>query len=149
AGRLGLPFVFAHHFDQGGTLEALDLYRNAFRPSPALDQPHVVVTANGLVADTDEEADWEAGPGRVMIHAIRSGRFAPLLSPEEAAARPEMTLARAAPTNRINGSPATALAELDRLLAATRADEMMVTTVAHGLATRLHSFELLAGAWPL
>src|SRR5829696_4749036 len=26
AGRLGLPFVFAHHFDQGGTLEALDLY---------------------------------------------------------------------------------------------------------------------------
>ncbi|MGI8808251.1 MAG: LLM class flavin-dependent oxidoreductase [Acidimicrobiales bacterium] len=149
AGRLGLPFVFAHHFDQGGTLEALDLYRLAFRPSPVLDEPCVIVTANVLVAATDEEADWEAGPGRLMVYAIRSGRFAPLVTPEVAAGQPEMARARAAPTNRIAGSPGTALAELDRLQAATGADEMMVTTVAHGLATRLRSLELLAAAWPL
>ena len=149
AGRLGLRFVFAHHFDQGGTLEALDLYRNAFRPSPALDRPHVIVTANVLVADTDEEADWEAGPGRLMVHAIRSGRFSPLLTPEEAAALPEMARARDAPTNRIVGSPPTALAQLDRLVTATQADEIMITTVAHGIGTRLHSLELLAGLWPL
>lgn len=149
AGRLGLPFVFAHHFDQGGTLEALDLYRDGFRPSPVLDEPHVIVTANVLVAATDEDADWEAGPGRLMVHAIRSGRFAPLVAPEVAARQPQMVLARAAPTNRITGSPETALARVDRLVEATHAQEIMVTTVAHGLDTRLRSLELLAAAWPL
>jgi len=148
AARLGLPFVFAHHFDHGGTLEALDLYRRGFQASPVLGAPHVIVTANVLVADTDEEADWQAGPGRIAVHHIRSGRFAPLLSPEAAATQPEMVLARAAPTNRISGSPATARAGLDKLLAATQADEIMVSTVAHGLDTRIRSLELLAEMWP-
>jgi luciferase family oxidoreductase group 1 len=149
AGRLGLPFVFAHHFDQGGTLEALDLYRDAFRPSVALERPHVIVTANVLVARTDEEADWEAGPGRLMSYRIRSGRFAPLLSPDAAAAEPDMALARRAPTNRVVGAPAAAAAQLDALVSATAADELMVTTVAHDLAVRLRSLELLAAEWPL
>src|SRR5215213_5219108 len=148
AGRLGLPFVFAHHFDQGGTLEALDLYRDGFRPSPVLDAPYTIVTANVLVADTDEDADWHAGPGRVMAYRIRTGRFAPLLSPDVAAGEPDATMARAAPTNRITGSPATALGKLDALVEATGANEIMVTTVAFHLDARLRSLDLLAGAWP-
>jgi luciferase family oxidoreductase group 1 len=148
AGRLGLPFVFAHHFDQGGTLEAIDLYRDAFQPSPALDGPYVIVTANVLVAPTAEEADVQAGPGRLMAYRIRAGRFGPLLSPDAAAAQPDMVLARNMPTNRIVGDPPAAVAQLDRLLAATGADELMVTTVAHGLDTRVRSLELLAERWP-
>jgi luciferase family oxidoreductase group 1 len=149
AGRLGLRFVFAHHFDQGGTLEAVDLYRDAFRPSPVLDRPYVMVTANVLLAPTDEDAEWEAGPGRLMARHIRYGRFGPLVSPDEAAADPAMAVARAAPSTRIVGTPATAVAALDELVAATGADEVMVTTVAHGLTTRLRSLELLASVWPL
>jgi luciferase family oxidoreductase group 1 len=147
AGVLGLPFTFAHHFDTGGTLEALDVYRDAFRPSPVLDQPHVIVTANVLVAATDEEAEWEAGPGQLMVYAIRRGRFETLLSPEAAAAHPLIGAARAMPTTRIVGAPATARRELDDLVAATGADEIMVSAAAHGLATRVRSLELLAGAW--
>lgn len=149
AGRLGLPFVFAHHFDQGGTLEALDIYRTAFQSSPALERPHVLVTANVLVATTDDEADWEAGPGRLMSHHIRSGRFAPLLAPQVAAARPEMAVARLSPTNRVVGAPQSAVEQLDDLIEATEADELMVTTVAYSLDARLRSLELLAAAWPL
>ena len=147
AGRLGLPFVFAHHFDQGGTLDAVELYRDGFRPSPAWPEPHMIVTANVLVAETDAEADFQAGPGRLMAYRIRSGRFDPLLSPEAAAAQPDMVAAGNAPTNRVTGSPSTALAQLDRLLSATGADELMVTTVAYGLDTRLRSLELLVAAW--
>jgi luciferase family oxidoreductase group 1 len=147
AGRLGLPFVFAHHFDQGGTLDALALYRDAFRASPVLERPHVIVTASVLVADTDEEAQWEAGPAILMVHHIRSGRFVPLPSPETAAAHPGTALARAAPSTRVVGSPATAVALLDDLIVATGAEEIMVSTVAHGLDTRLHSLELLAASW--
>ena len=147
--RLGLPFVFAHHFGQGGTLDALDLYRDGFRPSPVLDRPHVIVTANVLVAETDDEAAWEAGPGRLMTYHIRTGRFAPLLSPDEAADHPDMPRATATASNRIVGAPATALAQLDDLTAATGADEIMVTIAAHGVETRLRSLDLLAAAWPV
>lgn len=147
AGLLGLPFAFAHHFDTGGTLEAIDLYRQSFRASPVLADPHVIVTANVLVAASDAEAEWEAGPGRLMIYEIRTGRFSPLLSPEAAAAHPSLPAARAVPSRRILGSPATAVAHLDQLIAASGADEIMVSTVAHGLETRLRSLELLADAW--
>ena len=37
--------------------------------------------------------------------------------------------------------------ELDRLVDDTGADEIMVSTVAHGLKTRLRSMELLAEGW--
>ena len=147
AGRLGLPFVLAHHFDQGGTLEAVALYRETFRPSPALAGPHVVVTANVLVADTEEVAAAEAGPGMLMVHFIRHGRFSPLLPPEPTAPHPAMAAARAAPSNRIVGRPGAVVAALDDLVVATTADELMVTTVAYGMETRLRSLELLAGAW--
>ena len=58
-----------------------------------------------------------------------------------------MGAARAVPSNRVVGSPGTVLAGLDDLMAATGADELMVTTVAHGLGVRLRSLELLAAAW--
>lgn len=40
-------------------------------------------------------------------------------------------MARAAPTNQVTGSPFTATARLDALVAAAAAAELMVTTVAH------------------
>jgi luciferase family oxidoreductase group 1 len=149
AGVLGLPFAFAHHFDTGGTLQALELYRNAFEPSERLAQPHAIVTCNVLVAPTDEEAEWEAAPGRVMVYGIRTGRFAPLLDPETANAHPDLPAARTMPSNRIAGSPSTATERLEDLRAATDADELMVSTVAHSVGVRLRSMELLAEAWGL
>ncbi len=147
AGFLGLPYAFAHHFDTGGTLEAVDLYRQSFRASPVLAEPHVIVTANVLVAATDAEAQWEAGPGRVMIYEIRTGHFSPLLSPEAADAHPSAAAAQAKASKRIVGSAEHAVAQLDDLVAASAADEIMVSTVAYGTETRLRSLELLARAW--
>jgi luciferase family oxidoreductase group 1 len=147
AGVLGLPFAFAHHFDTGGTLQALDLYREAFRPSVVLSEPHAIVTANVLVADTDADAEREAAPGRIMTYGIRTGRFTPLVSPDDALAHPHLAAATAMGTNRIVGPPDVALDQIDALLAKTKADELMVSTVAYGLDARVRSLELLADAW--
>jgi luciferase family oxidoreductase group 1 len=147
AGLLGLPFAFAHHFDMGGTLEALGLYRSAFRPSPVLSAPHAIVTANVLVAPTEEEAAHEAAPGRLMVYGIRTGRFQPLRSPADAAVHPDLPAALAMRSNRIVGTSEAAVAALDDLVAASQADELMVSTVAHGLPARVRSLELLADAW--
>jgi luciferase family oxidoreductase group 1 len=147
AGQLGLPFAFAHHFDTGGTLQALDLYRRHFEPSAALDRPYAIVTAAVLTAETDEEAAWFAAPGQLMTLAIRTGRPIPLLTPEAAASHPDLPAARRLPSQRIVGSPQTAVAGIDELLRETNADEIMVMSLTHGIDERIRSLELLAQAW--
>lgn len=147
AGILGLPFAFAHHFDTGGTLEAADLYRRSFRSSPVLDEPHLLVTANVLVAPTTDEANREAGPGRLMVRGIRSGRFEPLVTPAEAAARPDLDPTPSPRSGRLVGTAAEVVAGLDALVARSEADEIMVSTVAHDLGVRQRSLQLLLRAW--
>ena len=148
AGQLGLPFTFAHHFDTGGTLQALALYHQNFTPTPVLDRPYAIVTANVLVAPTADEAAWLATSGQLMTFAIRRGQFIPLLPPEEAAAHPDLPVARQMPSNRIVGTPDEVVADLADLVAATAANELMIFTAAYGIEKRMRSLELLAQAWP-
>src|SRR5207237_2388705 len=87
AGWLGLPFSFAHHFTPANTLPALAAYRDTFRPSAGggLDRPYALVAAAVICAETDERADWLAGPARLSFLWRRTGRRPPLPPPEEAA----------------------------------------------------------------
>jgi luciferase family oxidoreductase group 1 len=147
AGQLGLPFAFAHHFDTGGTLAALALYRQNFIPSAALERPYAIVTANILTADSDEAAAWFAAPGQLMTFAIRTGRLIPLLPPQAATDHPDLPTARSMPTNRIVGTPDQVVTRLEALVDETDADEFMVFTFTHGLDERIRSLELLAQSW--
>ena len=147
AGELGLPFAYANHFDTGGTLLALDTYRDAFKPSELLDTPYVIVTASVLVADSDDEAHFLAGPGQLMVYGIRSGRFVPLMSPEEAAAHPWLPAAKQLRSSRILGASSSVVAQLDALVRGTHADEIMVSTTAHSIQERMRTLSLLAAAW--
>jgi luciferase family oxidoreductase group 1 len=147
AGQLGLPFAFAHHFDTGGTLLALDLYRQNFAPSAALERPYAIVTAAVLTANSDEEADWFAAPGQLMTLALRTGRFIPLMPPEAAASHPDLAAARRLPTKRIVGTPGAVVERLEQLARETAADEIMVFPFTHGIDERIRSLELLAQAW--
>jgi luciferase family oxidoreductase group 1 len=144
AGRLGLGFAFAHHFDVPGTLEAVAWYRRHFEPSPVLDEPYTIVTAGVLAADDAEQAEYLAGPARLAILGIRTGRRMPLLSPEAAARHPDLELARSLPSNRIVGDAAHVAAALAELVERTAADEIMVSTMTHGFAERAQSLELVA-----
>jgi luciferase family oxidoreductase group 1 len=147
AGQLGLPFAFAHHFDTGGTLLALDLYRQHFVSSTVLERPYAIVTASVLTAETDEQAAWLAAPGQLMTFALRTGRFIPILSPQAAATHPELATARQFPTSRIVGAPGTVVERLADLVRETAADEIMVFSFTYGIDERIRSLELLAHAW--
>lgn len=148
AGELGLPFSFAHHFAPQNTLAALELYRSSFEPSAVRSEPCVLLGANVLVADTDERARWLASPSGLAWVQLRRGRPQPYPSPEEAAAHPwtseERAVAEARLSTMIVGSPGTVRADLEELLEATRADELIVTTEAYDYADRRRSYELLA-----
>ena len=58
AGVLGLPFSFAHHFASGGTAQALDVYRESFRPSQWLEQPYSMIGVPVICAADSEEATF-------------------------------------------------------------------------------------------
>jgi luciferase family oxidoreductase group 1 len=147
AGYLGLPFAFAHHFDMGGTLQAVELYRQSFEPSPMLAAPHMIVTANVLAADSAEEAEWHGASSRITALGRRTGRFSPLPSAEAAATHPDRAEAQRLPTNRIVGAVNDVVERLRELAVRTAADELMVTAVAFDLGARLRSLELLAERW--
>ena len=147
AGYLGLPFAFAHHFDMGGTLQAVDIYRRHFRPSATLDEPHVIVTVNVLAADTASEADWHSAPGRLTALGRRTGRFSPLPTPAAAAVHPNLAEAMRLPSNRVVGAISDVIVQLHALVDRTGATELMVTAVAYHVSARIRSLELLAEHW--
>ncbi|MGY1708483.1 LLM class flavin-dependent oxidoreductase [Geodermatophilus sp. SYSU D00758] len=149
AGQLGLPFAFAHHFGSPHTVTAVELYRDSFRPSPALERPYAIVTANVLAAGTAAEARRLALPGQLMRLAIRTNRLRPVPTPEEAERDPERAAAEAMPSNAVIGDPSTVVARLRGLAADTGADELMLSASTHGAAERVASLELVASAWGL
>ncbi|SCL71271.1 LLM class flavin-dependent oxidoreductase [Micromonospora chersina] len=148
AGLLGLPFSFAHHFSAQNTIPALQLYRQSFRPSQWLEQPYAMVAVNAVCAETDERAEWLAGPAGLSLLKLRSGRPEPLVSPEEAAAYPYSEFEREFVAQRregqATGSPETVARQLGALLERTGADELMLTTMVYDVADRVRSFELIA-----
>ncbi|GAB3434578.1 LLM class flavin-dependent oxidoreductase [Flindersiella endophytica] len=151
AGLLGLPFAFAHHFSAQNTEPAMELYRSRFRPSEALAEPYAMVTQAAYVAGTREEAERIALPARLTQLSLRTGKPRAMPSLEEAVAHEwtdqERELLAAWPSRPAIGSPDEVVAELTDLVTRTSADELMVTTMTHGLAERVRSFELLAKAW--
>jgi luciferase family oxidoreductase group 1 len=150
AGALGLPFAFAHHFMPQNTLPALDLYRESFRPSAALEQPYSMIAAGVICADTDSQAKFLAGASALSFLKLRTGRPGKVPTPEEAAAHPYSDLEKAFIEDRQStqqiGSPDTVIEGLTSLVKQTGVDELMLTTQTHNPADRLHSFNLVAAA---
>ena len=151
AGLLGLPFAYAYHFSAGMVDEALARYRANFRPSYALDAPHVMVTAPVLCADSEEEARYLAGPSALTMLQLRTGRPGPVVTPEEAAAYPftpqERAIVADATANHIVGDPAQVRRGLDALVERTGADGIMLSTRAHSFAVRARSLTLTSEVW--
>lgn len=149
--RLGLPFAYAHHFSPAGTLPALELYRRSFRPSAVLDAPYAMIATGALAADTAGEARSQALAGALWALRLRTGNLGLVPTPEEAAAYPYSRVERDFVDERlthvVHGTPDEVREGLDRLVRTTGADELMLTSNAHGGDTRLRSYELVADAY--
>ncbi|QHG82383.1 LLM class flavin-dependent oxidoreductase [Rhodococcus rhodochrous] len=152
AGRLGLPFGANYHVSPGTTVEAVEAYRAAFRPSSILRKPYVVVSADAVVADDDATARELASTYGHWTHSIRSGQGAiPYPNPDTTPplADEERALVDDRIVTQFVGSPSTVAERLDTLRRVTDADELVVTSVTHGHEDRLRSYEFLAREWGL
>ncbi len=152
AGRLGLPFAANYHVAPAAVLEAVAAYRAAFRPSAALAEPHVMVSADVVVAPDRDEARWLASGYGLWVRSIRTGSGAiPFPTPERAQAHDWSEEDRALVADRIAtqfvGSPAEVVAGLEVLVEECGADELLVTTMVHDHEARARSLVLLAEHW--
>lgn len=135
AAKLGLPYVFAHHFatgPEGATARALELYRGGFQPSVYASEPRTFLTMNVSVADSRAEAEALALPNLISTARLRSGGpLEPLMSVEQAQAL-EMTpefrgLVDRAAERWVIDEPAAAAARLRALAAAYDVEEVMLS----------------------
>jgi luciferase family oxidoreductase group 1 len=148
AAALGLPFAFASHFAPALLAEASALYRERFTPSAQLAAPYLMLGANVVAAESDEEARFLASSGRQSFASLRAGRPIPLPPPSaewarEAATEPDDPMRR----TRVSfvGSPGTVAAELREFVSRTGADEVIVAAHVYDHAARLRSYEIAAG----
>ena len=148
AAALGMPFAFASHFAPDYLLQALEVYRRQFRPSAQLQQPYTMVGVSVVAADTDAEAARLATSLHQQWVGLRRGTPGPLQPPVDSMdghwtpfeqAGVEHAMAYAA-----IGSPETVSARLTALIAATKADEVILTAQVFDHRARLRTFEIVA-----
>jgi alkanesulfonate monooxygenase SsuD/methylene tetrahydromethanopterin reductase-like flavin-dependent oxidoreductase (luciferase family) len=111
-----------------------------------------MIGVNVVVADTDAEARrlfTSVQQSYALLHRGQRGLQQPPIDDIESFWSPaEKQLASRMLEVSVVGAPATVRAGLERLLARTRADELMVVGSVFDFEARLRSFELLAGIWP-
>jgi luciferase family oxidoreductase group 1 len=149
AGMLGFAFAFAHHLAPTNAAAAIKLYRNAFRASSQLPEPHAMVAANVVAAESDEHARYLAGPlALTSLLARTRGTHDLHVSPQEAAAREYSAAERAFIDDRLDshlvGGPETLRQRVEDLIDSTQADELMALGLIHDFADRVSSYEILA-----
>jgi luciferase family oxidoreductase group 1 len=148
AAALGLPFAFASHFAASLMLQAIQVYRDQFRPSPFGETPHLILGVNIVAADTDDEARFLATSGRQSFANLRRGMPTALPPPSRDYERDVVPFG----ANRLEemqsvslvGSPATVSDALREFVARTQPDEVMVVAHIYDHAARLRSYEIAA-----
>lgn len=150
AASYGLPYAFASHFAPTYFLEAIQIYRQNFRPSAVLDTPYVMACVNVVAADTDQEAERLATSLKQLFMGIVTGKRRLLQPPvssmdgiwnemEEEAVNQMLAVAFIAGPEKLKS-------QLQAFFAQTKIDELMVTSHIYDHEARLRSYQLLAEA---
>lgn len=152
AAHLGLPYAFAYFITDGeGAAQALELYRQAFRPG-VIDKPLATVCVWALAAESEEEAWFQFRTRERWKIDRNAGRVGPLLPPQEAE-RPlnpaEQFQREQLRRQALVGSAASVAGKLRELAQQLQVDEVVVITWTHDAAVQRRSYELLAREFAL
>ncbi len=150
AAMKGLPYAFASHFAPRFLMQAINLYRNLFRPSAVLDKPYVMIGVPVIAAPSDEEAEFLASSTYQRILGILTNQRRKLqppvpqlrerLHPQERDAIDDFLAAA------VIGGPERVRLGLQALANATQADEFILVSDVFDPDLRLRSLEITAAA---
>ncbi len=148
AAERGLPYAFASHFAPAMLLQAIEVYRRAFKPSAHCPKPYVMIGVPLVAAPTDDEATYLASSifqrvlgilrgARGLLQPPQPGFFERLSAQEKAGIADFLACA-------VIGSPETVRNGLETLAAETECDEMMFTCDIYDPALRLRALDIAA-----
>ena len=151
AAYFGLPYAFAWFFTDGaGGAEALQLYRDTYKPSARHPEPQPALCVWALAAKTDDEAQHHF-TSRARFRLLRDGGvFLPLEAPDIAAAYDysDAEQARMAEFRRTAfvGTGAHVAERINDLATRMNVADIAIVTWAFEEAARVTSYRLIAAA---
>ena len=146
--QIGVGFAFAHHFASHDAVDAMTTYRNQFQARRAC-RSRTPFSPSRSSAPTPTRRPERSPPPSISISC--AARAATICRSRARRKPPPIDYA---PIDRERirhnrarlfvGAPATVRAKLMPLVEATKADEVMITTMVYDHAARRHSYELMA-----
>jgi len=147
AGRAGVGMVFSEFIARTVADPAIAAYRQAFEPSPFLEQPFAGIGLIAFAADTAEEAERLDAPRKASSFAFQTGERRWFTTIEDAqtylAAHRDDPRMAAILARGITGDGASIRKALADKARRAGADELFVMAVGPTLADRVRSLELM------
>jgi luciferase family oxidoreductase group 1 len=150
ASAMGLRYAFASHFAPAHLMEALQIYRNNFKPSVYLQQPYSMAAINVIAAGTIEEAVYLSTSFQQLFAGVIRGNPKPLplpvdditsaITPLEEAAMQQML------TYSFRGDQQLIKEKLISFIDATKVDELMIVSHVYDQDVKRKSYELIMNA---
>jgi len=148
AAALGLPFAFASHFAPTMLAAAAHIYREQFKPSEYLAEPHLMLGFNVLAAATNEEAEYLRSSSILSFLARSKGKPIPLPPPIhnlEAQLNPmDETILQQMNSPIAVGDPTTVAEGIHKFVDETGADELMLLCSVYDHKQRVESYRIVS-----
>ena len=153
AAEMGLPYAFAAHFAPTQFRVAIEIYRNNFKSSKQLKQPHVMACVNVFAADTDEEAEFLSSSLTMLFLGLVTNSRKAIQPPGELPETYRLSAVRSAVNSMMactfTGGKDTLRKKLFRFISETGIDELMVSSNIYDKDAKLKSFSILRDAMNL
>ena len=145
----GLGFVFASHLAPHLAIPVLRAYRNNFKPSTFISEPKSILSTILITAETDEEAEYLAGPVELYWAKLHTGDIhSPFPTLEEASKHVYSANENAARIQNkdrfIIGGIQTVAQKLRHIAKETMVDEVMIMEFYSDKAASQKAYRLLA-----
>jgi len=148
AAERGLPYAFASHFAPALLMQAIDVYRRHFKPSPSLAKPYLIIGVPLVAAPTDAEAVYLASSVFQRVLGILTGKRGKLPAPREGLIESLGPREREAIADflacAVIGGPQAVREGLQALAKQTGCDEMMFVCDVFDPALRLRALDIAA-----
>ncbi|WP_042350799.1 LLM class flavin-dependent oxidoreductase [Bacillus massiliigorillae] len=150
----GLGFAFAAHISPHLAIPMLQAYQQNFKPSIYMKKPKSILSIIVITAETDEEAEYLAGPVELYWTRLSTGsRIFSFATPEEASKHvysPAEKAAREDNKSRfVIGNVKKVAEKLRSLAEVAKVDEIMLVEFYPEKAARFKAYQLLADEFQL
>ncbi|KAA6439191.1 LLM class flavin-dependent oxidoreductase [Dyadobacter flavalbus] len=153
AARFGMGLAVAKFINGFVRPDVVETYRRNFRPSDQYAQPHAILSVFVLCGETEEEAVLMRKMMDFMLVEFERGKSGPF--PEVETIRNyrfsvgELERIRYNSGRIISGTKEEVKEQLTKLANEFEVDEIIISTMAHSVESRIKSFELISEAFKL